>query len=375
MVEAPPDHQPQAPGGPVWSCDEWSPLEEVIVGTARGAVRSPFEPAFQPFAPPGSTARQWRGEQVPAGEIDRAERQLDRFATLLEREGVTVRRPEPIDQAYAIRTPDFACAMGHAQACPRDVLMVIADEIIEAPMSHRCRYFEHRAYRNLVKDYFRRGARWTAAPRPLMADELYVAGYETQSAAYDFTSHPNLTETEPVFDAACFQRCGRDIFWQPDIVSNQTGIDWLQRHLGNGYRIHTVEFADRYPHHIDTTLVPLRPGLTLVNPERPAKNGCLKVFEDNDWQVVDAVPSVRPRKHATAWEVSNWISMNIFSLDERTVVVEAAEEPFIELLRTLGCDVITCEFDAVFQFGGSFHCCTTDVRRRGELASYFPSLD
>jgi len=365
-----------SPAGPVvWSCDEWSPLEEVIVGTARGAVRSPFEPAFAPFAPPGSPARQWRGERADQREIDRAERQLDRFAEILERQGITVRRPEPADQAYEVKTPDFTCAMGHAQACPRDVLLVVGDEIIEAPMSHRCRYFEYRAYRPLIQEYFRRGARWTAAPRPLMGDELYVRGYETESAAFDYTGHPNLTEREPVFDAACFIRCGRDVFWQPDIVSNRFGIDWLQRHLGPAYRIHTVEFEDRYPHHIDTTLVPLRPGLVLVNPERPAKGGSLKPFEHNQWRIVPAVPSVRPRKKASAWEVSNWISMNILSLDERTVVVDEAEDPFIELLRSLGCDVITTPFDAVYQFGGGFHCMTTDILRRGELASYFPSFD
>jgi glycine amidinotransferase len=359
----------------VWSHNEWSPLREVVVGTARGAVRSAYEPAFAPFAPPGSEYRSAAGAPVPQEEIDRAERQLDRFAAILEAEGVVVRRPDPIDQSYQVVTPDFSSAVGHAQACPRDVLLVIGDEIIEAPMSHRSRYFEYRAYRSLVKDYFRRGARWTAAPRATMADDLYAADYETVSAAFDFTTHANLTEFEPCFDAACFVRCGRDIFWQPDIVSNQFGIDWLQRHLGDAYRIHRVEFEDRYPHHIDTTLVPLRPGLVLVNPERPAKASWMKVFEVNDWRVVDAVPSVRPRKRATAWEVSNWISMNVLSLDERTVVVEQAEQPLIDLLAELGCDVITCPFDAVFQFGGSFHCATVDIRRDSTLESYFPSLD
>lgn len=33
-------------------------------------------------------------------------------------------------------------------------------------MSWRCRLFESRAYRSLIKSYFARGARWTAAPRP-----------------------------------------------------------------------------------------------------------------------------------------------------------------------------------------------------------------
>lgn len=56
---------------------------------------------------------------------------------------------------------------------PRDILIVIGNEIIEAPMAWRSRFFEYRAYRSLIKDYFRRGAKWTAAPKPQMSDELY----------------------------------------------------------------------------------------------------------------------------------------------------------------------------------------------------------
>ena len=58
-------------------------------------------------------------------------------------------------------------------AMPRDYLMVVGEELIEAPMAWRSRYFEFRAYRSLLKDYFRRGAKWTAAPKPQMSDELY----------------------------------------------------------------------------------------------------------------------------------------------------------------------------------------------------------
>lgn len=56
---------------------------------------------------------------------------------------------------------------------PRDILTVIGDEIIEAPMAWRSRFFEYRAYRSLCKEYFRAGARWTTAPKPQMSDELY----------------------------------------------------------------------------------------------------------------------------------------------------------------------------------------------------------
>ena len=56
---------------------------------------------------------------------------------------------------------------------PRDILTVIGDEIIETPMTLRSRFFEYRAYRRIIKDYFRRGASWTTPPKPTMSDELY----------------------------------------------------------------------------------------------------------------------------------------------------------------------------------------------------------
>jgi glycine amidinotransferase len=345
----------------VCSWNEWDPLREVIVGSARGAADIGYEPALAPYMPAGSPARANRGGAVLPQLVDEAERQLDAFAELLTRRGVTVRRPDPVDHAVAVKTPDWEVQVGRANACPRDLLLVIGEEIIEAPMSQRARFFEYRAYRRLMAEYFRRGARWTAAPKPLMADELYSA------------SIPLLTEVEPVFDAASFVRFGRDIFWQPDLVSNQFGADWLQRHLGDGFRVHRIRFEATLPTHIDTTLVPIRPGVVLVNPQRPCIDGSLELFTANGWRIIEAPGSVRTRSQAR--DVSNWISMNILMLDEHTAVVERAETPTIALLESLGCEVVPCAFDRVYAFGGGFHCCTTDVRREGTLQSYFPSLD
>ena len=58
-------------------------------------------------------------------------------------------------------------------AMPRDILLTVCDDIIEAPMAWRARFFEYRAYRGLIKEYFQQGANWTTAPKPQMADELY----------------------------------------------------------------------------------------------------------------------------------------------------------------------------------------------------------
>lgn len=62
---------------------------------------------------------------------------------------------------------------GMYAAMPRDILMVVGNEIIEAPMAWRSRFFEYRAYRPLIKEYFRKGAKWTTPPKPTMSDELY----------------------------------------------------------------------------------------------------------------------------------------------------------------------------------------------------------
>jgi len=357
------------PQSAVNSWNEWDPLREVIVGSAHGAADIGYEPALSAYYAKDDPARNFRGAPVPREAADEAQRQLDAFAEMLAKRGITVRRPDALDQNVPARTPDWDAACGRAIACPRDVLIVFGDEIVEAPMAQRGRYFEFRAYRSLMREYFHAGARWTAAPKPLLSDALY-----DDHAPFDMNARPLLTELEPVFDAACFARFGRDIFWQPDLVSNEFGAAWLARHLGPRFRLHRIVFREHAPVHIDATFVPLRPGLVLTNPQRPCTNGMLALFRDNGWRLVDAPPSVRSGR-APSHDVSNWISMNMLMLDERTAVVEAAERPTMDLLRSLGIEAIPCPFDRVYAFGGGLHCATCDIRRDGVLKSYFPSLD
>ncbi len=347
------------------SWNEWDPLQEVIVGTAQGAADIGYEPALSPYA-----AFDTRAHSIPQTLIDDAERQLDHFARLLEGLGIKVRRPDPVDHSTAFQTPDWPASGGHASACPRDLLLVIGNEIIEAPMTQRARYFEFRAYRRLLKEYFHSGARWTAVPKPLMRDDLYQP---PTGELFDHRIGPLLTELEPAFDAACFTRMGRDIFWQPDLVSNDFGAAWLQRHLGSEFRVHAIRFDEKLPTHIDTTLVPLCPGLVLTNPARPCLDRGLQIFHQNGWRTIDAPPSVRTGR-SPARDVSNWISMNILMLDPQTAVVEEAETPMADLLKSLKIDVVKCPFDRVYGFGGGFHCCTADVRREGRLESLFSAV-
>lgn len=231
-------------------------------------------------------------------------------------------------------------------------------------MAWRSRYFEIEAYRSLLKDYFMQGANWNAVPKPLLSDKLYN---------YDYGKDPNqdpleyaITEHEPVFDAADFIRCGKDIFVQQSNVTNQLGIEWLQRHLGNTYRIHILQFEDKHPMHIDATLMPLAPGKLLINPDRVKE--IPQMFKD--WDILPAPQPTIPDK-LPLYFTSKWISINVLMLDEKRVIVEKNELPLINALKQWGFTVIPCSFRNFNTFGGSFHCATVDIRRRGTLQSYF----
>jgi glycine amidinotransferase len=70
---------------------------------------------------------------------------------------------------------------------------------------------------------------------------------------------------------------------------------------------------------------------------------------------------------------SKWLSMNVLSISSTKVVCEEQEKPLQELLSKLGFEVFTIPFRNVFEFGGSLHCATWDVRRAGQCEEYFSS--
>ena len=349
--------------------NEWDPLEEIIVGILHGGANRAWETQYFSTSPPEFRDQALRSHAKAAGTrtayTEGAKRQLEEFVHILEGEGVVVRRPEPVDHARPFATQEWSVPGGMGQVVPRDFLVVIGDEIIEAAQCYRWRYFEFRGYRKLIKEYFQAGARWTAAPKPELPEELYEDLYGQPFEPYRYATN----EYEPVFDAADIMRCGRDIFIQRSHVTNESGIKWLRRHLGDTYRVHKVEFRDERAVHIDATFSPLAPGKVLVNPDRPIRE-LPAVFKDAGWDFLECPRTVDPRGGDFPGQLA-WLHMNVLMLDEKRVVVERDELPLIAALRDWGFKPIPVAFRECYPFGGAFHCYTCDVRRRGTLQSYF----
>jgi glycine amidinotransferase len=357
----------QAASSPVQSFNEWDPLEEVIVGRLEGATVPSWHPIVAASIPRRAmrALSLARGFRYPRFLLEPAQEQLDGFIALLTRAGVVVRRPDAVDHHRLFATPDWR-SRGYSSMFPRDGLFVMGDRIVEAPMAWPSRYFETRAFRTLLKDYARRGARWSAAPKPQLTDPLF------RSATDDDGETATLTEFEPVFDAANFVRCGRDLFVMRNNLVNRMGIAWLQRHLGDQFRIHEIESRVQTPMHIDTAFMPLAPGKVLVNPEYVALDRLPPLLDS--WDVLIAPEPEPIDDPLTRFVTMNdrWLSMNVFMLDPKRVVVDPHYVGLVRALERWGFEPAPCPFLHFAALGGSFHCATLDVRRRGTLQCYFP---
>ena len=359
------------------SWNDFDSLRHVIVGRADFTCIPPTEPATEAKIPEDSDMRGLWGPR-PLHTVEAANRQLDTLTQALESKGVRVDRPTPIQWNQAVTTPDFMTGTMFGCMPPRDVLLTVGKEILSAPMSFRCRYWEYLAYHDLMQRYFDEDPefRWEQAPRPRLTDEVYQVGYFDEitleerlrrTAGLDFVT----TEHEPLFDAADVLRIGKDLFCQHGLTTNRRGMEWLKRHYPD-HRVHAVNFpGDPYPIHIDATFVPLRPGLVMNNPKRPLPAEQRRIFEANDWEIIDAAQPANDKPPPLCYS-SVWLSMNVLVVNHQTVIVEASEVHQMDQLDKLQFEVIPMPFRDAYPFGGGLHCATADVFREGKCEDYFP---
>ena len=345
----------------VWSCNEWDPLEEVVVGNPFGA-RFPFADLSTRLAEyPDRELTQIPQGRFPEQIIEETEEDLQCFVDTLEARGIKVRRPADWPHEQPIKTPQWE-TQGYYNYCPRDVLLVVGDTIIETPNVIRGRSLETGSYRPLLMEYYASGANWFSAPKPLLEDKLFE---------FDATA-PTPQNLEPAFDAANILRFGRDLLYLVSATGNELGGHWLQRVLGERFRVHFMKDV-YFGSHIDSTLVALRPGLVLANPERLSKETIPAFLKE--WEIIFSPPMENQDRYSADYLEqaigSEWIDMNLFSLGPDTVVVDSDQSALIALLESKGLEVIPLKLRHSRMMGGGFHCVTLDTRRRGTMESYF----
>lgn len=345
----------------VWSCNEWDQLEEVIVGNPLNARFPAPDPSTRLAEFPDREVAQIPRGAFPQQVIEETEEDLDEFIQVLEGLGIAVTRPDTWPHDAKFSTINWE-SQGFYNYCPRDVMLVIGDHIIETPNVIRSRAQETFSYRKLLLNYMAAGAKWYSAPKPMLLDSLFEVDLDK----------PTPRNDEPAFDAANVLRLGRDLIYLVSATGNELGGQWLQSILGDEFRVHFLKDV-YFGSHIDSTFVALRPGLVLCNPGRINDDTLPEIFKQ--WEVIYSPPMEDTQRYDDDYLSkcigSKWIDMNAFSINPNLVVVDRDQTALIKLLESHGLDVVDLKLRHAKLLGGGFHCATLDTRRAGTLERYF----
>lgn len=352
----------------------WAKLEEVILGSAFSLDYS-NDVSFRLFfhlnvmtEPYQDTSGPWEifeHQRKPSNKMrDELFEDLAGFEVILRGEGIVVRRPDTPTEVKVIQTPDWKAGMGHA-LMPRDIFIVIGEEIIETSPMVRSRYFETDPYKGLLTEYFLSGGRWTVAPKSRLQERNFDFSFVLEQG-YDGPV-PQDPSYEIMFDGAQILRLGRDLIFNCSTENHRMGARWLQRHLGEDYRVRTIEITDN---HLDSSVLALRPG-TLLMRDTVSMDDLPEPLRT--WDVIrhKAIDAADVDNEGLPLLASQNIGINVLSLDEEKIVVQDIQIDLIRTLEKEGFTPIPCRWRHGRTVGGGFHCLTLDVRRRSSLDDYF----
>lgn len=375
------------------SYDDFSPLKEVILGSAANYVERIHDLSFDMFISDNlSGARgyypsitDWydgasRAKRNEPHRLALKKRFLNELiedikgiAAILESLGVKVLRPMSLDRPKDVAAPAWSAPITPPLNV-RDNTLILGDEIIETPPTLRARFFETQFLKPIFMEYFAQGARWTTMPRPMMTDASFDPENIANAAPnievpVDRQPSPYDVGPEIMIDGANCLRLGRDLIVNISNTNHALACDWLERHLDGRFRVHRMHKLTQS--HIDSVVIPLRPGTLLIRSER-----VLDFLPEQlrKWDViVSPVPDVSDYPQYDNDDpipASPYIDLNLLSIDENTVLVNDACKALIRALEDNKFTVVPARHRHRRLFGGGFHCFTLDTVRTGGPEDY-----
>ena len=322
--------------------NDWAPLEEIIVGTARGYRIPPLSKSFVKSQFP-----EYNEDDIPVGPypdwvIEEAEEDLEILSETLRSLDIVVHRP---DLTYADLHDNW-----HYYS-PRDCTLIVGDTIIETPSPIINRQYETWGYRKIFNNLYESGYKWIKAPTPILFDDSFKE---------DARGVPSLNNHEILFEAANCVRVNDDILFQVSNTGNERGARWLQDVLVDK-KVHLCKNLYSYAH-LDSTIIPLREGLVMYNASRVNEDNEPELFKSWDKIWIDECYSAAPRINLP-WGASEWIGMNMLSINPMLAVVDKKQEQIIKKLEEHRISVIPLELRHDRLLAGGFHCVTLDLRR------------
>ena len=151
-------------GARVWSWNEWDPLEEIIVGNPFNARFPTADRSTQLAEFPDRSVEEIPRGPFPQQIIEEAEEDLMDFIQALKKQGVTVKRPETWPHEAKFSTIHWD-SEGYYNYCPRDIMLVIGDQIIETPNVIRSRAQENVQLSGVAHRLYEVGCKMVKCPK------------------------------------------------------------------------------------------------------------------------------------------------------------------------------------------------------------------
>ena len=375
------------------SSNEWSALKEVVVGSPINYNTQDLELSFKVFfhdvaysafcypyysddgRAKASSSQTSKTKHLKKKYLEELNEDVDALVEALTQAGVKVHRPMTLNRSIRFNTPYWQSACIPALNV-RDQAIVLGDEILETPPQVRARYFENDLLKPIFYEYFRRGAKWTTMPRPIMTDRSFDTSYISgQNVPAMQEVYPQIESEfdvgyEMMFDAAQCIRFGKDILINVATKNHYLGFQWLQRHFEDKFNFHLVyQFADN---HIDSIVLPLKPG-TLLLRNSQFLDKLPKPLQK--WDIIyppEPTENIFPQyEEDDLILTTKYIDLNVLSIDEETVIVNSLFPELIKTLEQHKFTVIPVQHRHRRIFGGGFHCFTLDTVRAGGIEDYF----
>jgi glycine amidinotransferase/scyllo-inosamine-4-phosphate amidinotransferase 1 len=160
-------------------------------------------------------------------------------------------------------------------------------------------------------------------------------------------------------DAANVCRLGDKMLYLESASGNQKAYRWLCEQFPDV----TIELCNFYAGvHIDSTIVPLREGLVMLNGSRVRFDSVPKVFDG--WHKIWVNDVVAQDFYQYPY-ASKWIAMNMLVVDPHTVICDVDQPELIKTLKSYQFEVVPLRLRQSRTLGGGFHCVTLDLVRQG----------
>ena len=116
--------------------------------------------------------------------------------------------------------------------------------------------------------------------------------------------------------------------------------------------------------HLDSTIIPLREGLVLYNASRVTEDNEPELFKSWDKIWIDECHSTKLWTNLP-WGASEWIGLNLLSINPNLVIVDQKQKQLIEKLEKHNMEILPLELRHDRLLAGGFHCVTLDLKRDG----------